>query len=125
MTTEVTTDTAAYLEQAERYGAHNYHPLPIVVAEAQGAWVTDVEGRRYLDCLAAYSALNFGHGHPLLIAAAAPGPGWFTAVIAIAALGVLGAGLATVVLGNRLRWATALVLGGVIVTAVGAWLKIA
>jgi ornithine--oxo-acid transaminase len=52
------------------YGAHNYHPLPIVAAEAEGAWVTDVEGRRYLDMLAAYSALNFGHRHPRLIAAA-------------------------------------------------------
>ncbi|WP_191412396.1 MULTISPECIES: ornithine--oxo-acid transaminase [unclassified Salinibacterium] len=54
----------------ERVSPHNYHPLPIVVAEAQGAWVTDVEGRRYLDCLAAYSALNFGHRHPALVAAA-------------------------------------------------------
>jgi len=52
------------------YGAHNYHPLPIVAAEAEGVWVTDVEGRRYLDMLAAYSALNFGHRHPRLIAAA-------------------------------------------------------
>ncbi|HEX3830180.1 MAG TPA: ornithine--oxo-acid transaminase [Sporichthyaceae bacterium] len=50
--------------------AHNYHPLPVVVASASGCWVTDVTGRRYLDCLAAYSALNFGHGHPELIAAA-------------------------------------------------------
>ena len=50
--------------------AHNYHPLPVVVAHAEGAWVTDVEGRRYLDCLAGYSALNFGHRHPALIAAA-------------------------------------------------------
>lgn len=49
--------------------AHNYHPLPIVIAEAGGAWVTDVAGRRYLDCLAAYSAVNFGHGHPRLLAA--------------------------------------------------------
>jgi ornithine--oxo-acid transaminase len=51
----------------DRYSAHNYHPLPIVVAEAEGAWVTDVEGRRYLDMLSAYSALNFGHRHPELI----------------------------------------------------------
>jgi ornithine--oxo-acid transaminase len=51
----------------EHYSARNYHPLPIVVAEAEGAWVTDVEGRRYLDLLAAYSALNFGHRHPDLI----------------------------------------------------------
>jgi ornithine--oxo-acid transaminase len=50
--------------------ARNYAPLPVVVAEAHGAWVTDVEGRRYLDCLAGYSALNFGHGHPVLLRAA-------------------------------------------------------
>jgi ornithine--oxo-acid transaminase len=50
--------------------APNYHPLPVVVAEAAGCWVTDVDGRRYLDCLAAYSALNFGHAHPVLIEAA-------------------------------------------------------
>ena len=54
----------------DRYSAHNYHPLPIVVADAEGAWVTDVEGRRYLDMLSAYSALNFGHRHPELIRAA-------------------------------------------------------
>ena len=54
----------------ESRSAHNYHPLPVVVASAEGAWVTDVEGRRYLDCLAGYSALNFGHGHPELLAAA-------------------------------------------------------
>ena len=50
--------------------AHNYHPLPVTIASAEGAWVTDVEGRRYLDCLAAYSAVNFGHGHPALVQAA-------------------------------------------------------
>src|ERR687884_214007 len=50
--------------------APNYHPLQVVVAEASGAWVTDVDGRRYLDCLSAYSALNFGHAHPALIDAA-------------------------------------------------------
>jgi len=58
------------LELAERYAAHNYHPLPVVIAEAEGAWVTDVDGARYLDMLAAYSALNFGHRHPRLVAAA-------------------------------------------------------
>ena len=58
------------LELTSEYGAHNYHPLPIVAAQAEGVWVTDVEGRRYLDMLAAYSALNFGHRHPRLIAAA-------------------------------------------------------
>ncbi|MFB8138086.1 ornithine--oxo-acid transaminase [Streptomyces parvus] len=50
--------------------AHNYHPLPVVVARAEGSWVEDVEGRRYLDMLAGYSALNFGHRHPALIEAA-------------------------------------------------------
>jgi ornithine--oxo-acid transaminase len=53
------------------YGAHNYHPLPVTVATAEGVWVTDTSGQRYLDCLAGYSALNFGHRHPALIAAAA------------------------------------------------------
>ncbi|GIH09521.1 ornithine--oxo-acid transaminase [Rhizocola hellebori] len=55
---------------AERWTAHNYHPLPVVISEAEGAWVTDIDGNRYLDCLAGYSALNFGHRHPQLIAAA-------------------------------------------------------
>jgi ornithine--oxo-acid transaminase len=50
--------------------APNYHPLPVTIAEADGAWVTDTDGIRYLDCLAAYSAVNFGHGHPDLVAAA-------------------------------------------------------
>ncbi len=56
--------------QTGRYSAHNYHPLPVVIAEAEGCWVTDVEGRRYLDMLAAYSAINFGHRHPRLVEAA-------------------------------------------------------
>jgi ornithine--oxo-acid transaminase len=54
----------------ERYSAHNYHPLPVVVARAEGCWVTGTDGRRYLDLLAGYSALNFGHRHPRLVAAA-------------------------------------------------------
>jgi ornithine--oxo-acid transaminase len=66
----MTTATETWIALAEQHTAHNYHPLPVVVAEARGAWVTDVEGRRYLDCLAGYSALNFGHGHPELLAAA-------------------------------------------------------
>ena len=56
--------------QTAAYSAHNYKPLPVVIAEAEGCWVTDVEGRRYLDMLAAYSAINFGHRHPRLVAAA-------------------------------------------------------
>jgi ornithine--oxo-acid transaminase len=55
---------------AQAHSAHNYHPLPVVIATAEGAWVTDVGGRRYLDLLAAYSAVNFGHRHPRLVAAA-------------------------------------------------------
>ena len=55
---------------AQRHGAHNYHPLPVVITEAEGAWVTDVDSRRYLDMLAAYSAINFGHRNPRLVAAA-------------------------------------------------------
>jgi len=63
-------DPQTFLDLDDRWCAHNYHPLPVVIASAQGAWVTDVAGRRYLDMLAGYSALNFGHRHPDLIAAA-------------------------------------------------------
>ncbi|RZT80834.1 ornithine--oxo-acid transaminase [Micromonospora violae] len=62
--------TPGAVRDAERWTAHNYHPLPVVISSAEGAWLTDVDGRRYLDCLAGYSALNFGHRHPQLIAAA-------------------------------------------------------
>jgi ornithine--oxo-acid transaminase len=55
---------------AERYTAHNYHPLPVTITSAEGCWVRDDRGRRYLDALSAYSALNFGHRHPGLVAAA-------------------------------------------------------
>jgi len=57
-------------ELVDRYSAHNYHPLPVVLSQGEGAWVTDTDGRRYLDLLSAYSALNFGHRHPQLVAAA-------------------------------------------------------
>ena len=62
--------TELHIELTETYAAHNYHPLRVVLASGEGAWVTDVEGRRYLDCLAGYSALNFGHSHPRLVARA-------------------------------------------------------
>jgi len=65
-----TDGAAAAIELEEAHLTHNYHPLPVVVESGDGAWMTDVTGRRYLDCLAAYSAVNFGHGHPVLIAAA-------------------------------------------------------
>lgn len=64
------TRSAEFIARDERWAAHNYHPLPVVVCAGEGAWVTDVDGRRYLDFLSAYSALNFGHRHPALIAAA-------------------------------------------------------
>ena len=51
------------------YGAHNYHPLDVVVSKAQGIWMHDVEGRKYLDCLSAYSAVNQGHRHPRIVKA--------------------------------------------------------
>ncbi|MFJ4623356.1 ornithine--oxo-acid transaminase [Streptomyces sp. NPDC088812] len=71
MTAPARTRTSADLIRAEEpVLAQNYHPLPVVVARAEGAWVEDVEGRRYLDMLAGYSALNFGHRHPALVEAA-------------------------------------------------------
>ncbi|GLX51009.1 ornithine--oxo-acid transaminase [Streptomyces hygroscopicus subsp. hygroscopicus] len=71
MTAPARTRTSDDLIRAEEpVLAHNYHPLPVVVARAEGAWVEDVEGRRYLDMLSGYSALNFGHRHPALIEAA-------------------------------------------------------
>jgi len=72
----MTVETAAHLSGAEHielvetFAAHNYHPLPVVVAKAEGAWVEDADGKRYLDMLAAYSAVNFGHSNPVLLDAA-------------------------------------------------------
>ena len=68
--TSGTASAARLRAQAAAHSAHNYDPLPVVIAAAEGAWVTDVDGRRYLDMLAAYSAINFGHRHPRLVAAA-------------------------------------------------------
>jgi ornithine aminotransferase len=62
--------TSAAIAVDDLYAAHNYSPLPVVAASAEGAWITDVEGRRYLDCLAAYSAVNFGHRNPEVLATA-------------------------------------------------------
>ena len=58
------------IQLEDLHAAHNYHPLPVVIASGDGAWVTDVDGKRYLDCLAAYSAVNFGHSNPVLLDAA-------------------------------------------------------
>src|SRR5258708_39527486 len=64
------TSTHDHIALAERWSAHNYHPLPVVLTHREGAWMTDLDGRRYLDFLARYSALNFGHRRPDLVAAA-------------------------------------------------------
>ncbi len=63
------TNSAAIMEQTEKFGAHNYKPLPVVLTKGEGVWVTDVDGKRYLDFLSCYSALNQGHRHPKIIAA--------------------------------------------------------
>ena len=60
------TKTQQVIEQTQNFGATNYHPLPIVISEAEGAWVKDPEGNKYLDMLSAYSAVNQGHRHPKL-----------------------------------------------------------
>ncbi|MCH7765065.1 MAG: ornithine--oxo-acid transaminase [Acidobacteria bacterium] len=62
--------TQEHIHLAETFGAHNYHPLPIVIERGQRIWVWDVEGKKYMDCLSAYSALNQGHCHPRLVAVA-------------------------------------------------------
>lgn len=61
--------TRDYIEIEDRYGAHNYHPLDVVIEKGEGVWVYDVEGKKYLDCLSAYSALNQGHVHPAILKA--------------------------------------------------------
>lgn len=65
-----TEETSRLIAQVEKYSAHNYHPLPIVINRGEGVWVWDVDGKKYLDCLAAYSAINQGHRHPRIVAAA-------------------------------------------------------
>ena len=62
--------THDFIELEEAYGAHNYHPLDVVIERAEGVWVYDVEGKRYLDCLASYSAVNQGHCHPKILGVA-------------------------------------------------------
>ncbi len=62
-------NTQDYIKMEEQYGAHNYHPLDVVIEKAQGVWVYDVDGKKYLDCLSAYSAVNQGHVHPEILQA--------------------------------------------------------
>src|SRR5512138_2724265 len=61
--------TQEYVQLENDFGAHNYHPLDVVIEKAEGCWVYDVEGKKYLDCLAAYSAVNQGHCHPKIMEA--------------------------------------------------------
>jgi len=70
MAQATTTRTEHFLHQADTFSAHNYKPLPVVLERGEGVWVWDVEGKRYLDMLAAYSALNQGHRHPAILEAA-------------------------------------------------------
>ncbi|MCG6964641.1 MAG: ornithine--oxo-acid transaminase [Acidobacteria bacterium] len=60
-------EASSLIDLEDRFGAHNYHPLDVVITRAEGVWVWDVEGKRYMDCLAAYSAVNQGHCHPRLV----------------------------------------------------------
>jgi len=62
-------NTQDFINMEEEYGAHNYHPLDVVIERAEGVWVYDVEGKKYLDCLSAYSAVNQGHVHPQILQA--------------------------------------------------------
>ena len=64
---EPRTDSAALIRETEQFAAHNYDPLPVVLCRGEGVWAFDVEGRRYLDCISAYSALNQGHRHPKIV----------------------------------------------------------
>ena len=66
-TTTVSKETQEHITLAETHGAHNYHPLPVVIDRGEGIWVWDVDGKKYMDCLSAYSAVNQGHCHPRLI----------------------------------------------------------
>jgi ornithine--oxo-acid transaminase len=68
--TQARASTDLFLEEVDRYSAHNYHPLPVILERGEGVWVWDVEGNRYLDMLSAYSALNQGHRHPAILEAA-------------------------------------------------------
>ena len=65
----MTTQTQSFIAAEEQYSAHNYHPLDVVIERAEGVWVYDVDGKRYLDCLSAYSAVNQGHCHPRIVQA--------------------------------------------------------
>ena len=62
-------NTKEYIDLENEFGAHNYHPLDVVISSANGVWVEDVDGKKYMDFLSAYSAVNQGHGHPRILKA--------------------------------------------------------
>src|SRR6476646_5989011 len=68
-TINISGKTSYYLELEDQYGAHNYHPLPVVLKKGQGVFVWDVDGKRYYDFLSGYSAVNQGHCHPVIVKA--------------------------------------------------------
>ena len=68
-TTNLTPLTQSFIEKEEQYGAHNYHPLPVVINRGEGVFMWDVEGKKYYDFLSGYSAVNQGHCHPVIIKA--------------------------------------------------------
>lgn len=70
MTPATASKTKAFLAEVDKYSAHNYHPLPVVLERGEGVWVWDVDGKRYMDMLSGYSALNQGHRHPAIVGAA-------------------------------------------------------
>ena len=76
MTQASATKTDLYLAEADQFSASNYKPLPVVLERGEGEWVWDVDGNRYLDMLSAYSALNQGHRHPAIMAAALTANSW-------------------------------------------------
>jgi len=63
-----TSQARQYIDLEEKYGAHNYHPLPVVLSKGKGCYVWDVDGKKYFDFLSAYSAVNQGHSHPKIVA---------------------------------------------------------
>ena len=69
MTMTATTKSTEFIQQEDQYGAHNYHPLDVVCTRGEGVYLTDVDGKQYMDFLAAYSAVNQGHNHPRIAAA--------------------------------------------------------
>src|SRR5205809_7356691 len=68
-TVSISEQTSYYLELEEKYGAHNYHPLPVVLEKGEGVFVWDVDGKKYYDFLSGYSAVNQGHCHPIIVKA--------------------------------------------------------